>query len=153
MRRAVLFSFYDDQGIIDDYVVYFLKELRKFSDRTLFYSNGPLATGAEAALRGIVDEIIIRKNEGFDVWAHKEGLENIGFDRLGDYDEILMVNHTCYGPIFPLFAELICGKWKSGIAISGALPRIRRWRPIRSRGTEFSPTTLTRIFSPFVSAC
>jgi lipopolysaccharide biosynthesis protein len=109
MRRAVLFSFYDDEGIVDDYVVYFLKELRKFSDRTLFYSNGPLATGAEAALQGIVDEIIIRKNEGFDVWAHKEGLENIGFDRLGDYDEMLMVNHTCYGPIFPfseLFAEM-----------------------------------------------
>ena len=105
MQRAVLFSFYDEQGIIDEYVFFFLKELRKFVEITLFYSNGPLAKRSEIALQGAVDEIIIRKNEGFDVWAHKEGLERIGFDKLAQYDEILMVNHTCYGPIFP-FSEL-----------------------------------------------
>ena len=109
MRRAVLFSFYDEQGIVDDYVVYFLKELKKFSEKFFSIRTGRSPRGAGAALNGIVDEIVIRPNEGFDVWAHKEGLEKIGYDRLGDYDEILMVNHTCYGPIFPfseLFAEM-----------------------------------------------
>ena len=105
MRRVCLFSFYDAQGLVDDYVVFFLKALSPFVERTLFYSNGPLAPGAELKLADCVREIIVRPNEGFDVIAYKQGLERIGFDADGAYDEVLMVNHTCYGPLFP-FAEL-----------------------------------------------
>jgi rhamnosyltransferase len=109
VRRACIFSFYDPQGIVDDYVVHFLKELQSHVDRIIFYSNGPLEPGAERALAGITSEIIIRPNVGYDVLAYKEGLERIDFDRERRYDEVLMVNHTCYGPIFPfeeLFSEM-----------------------------------------------
>jgi len=105
LRRLCVFSFYDAQGIVDDYVVYFLRELGRFVETILFYSNGPLSPEAEIALRGLVNEVIVRPNEGFDVLAYKEGLERIGFDRDGLYDEVLMVNHTCYGPVYP-FSEL-----------------------------------------------
>ncbi|TCK42744.1 rhamnosyltransferase [Paraburkholderia sp. BL8N3] len=105
MRRLCIFSFYDENGIVDDYVVFFLKELGKFVEKTILYSNGPLSRDSEIALRGVVAEIILRPNEGFDVLAYKEGLEKIKFDRLGLYDEVLMVNHTCFGPLFP-FSEL-----------------------------------------------
>ena len=105
MRRVCVFSFYDAQGLVDDYVVFFLKALSPFVERILFYSNGPLAPGAAQKLKDCVGEIIIRPNEGFDVIAYRQGLEHIGFDGDGAYDEVLMVNHTCYGPLFP-FAEL-----------------------------------------------
>jgi lipopolysaccharide biosynthesis protein len=105
MRRLCIFSFYDDQGIVDDYVVYFLNELAKHVEKTIFYSNGPLSRDSEIALRGLVDEVILRPNVGYDVLAYKEGLEKIKYDRLGLYDEVLMVNHTCYGPLYP-FSEL-----------------------------------------------
>ena len=105
MRRLSLFSFYDPQGIVDDYVIYFLKELGKYSKTILFYSNGPLTKQSESALKDCVAEIIIRPNVGYDVLAYKEGLENIHFDQQHLYDEVLMVNHTCYGPLYP-FAEL-----------------------------------------------
>ncbi|WP_395121339.1 rhamnan synthesis F family protein [Rhodanobacter sp. FW102-FHT14D06] len=105
MRRVCLFSFYDEQGVVDDYVIFFLKELGKFVENIVFLSNGPLTKEAEAALHGIVSETIVRPNEGFDVLAYKEGLEKIDFNREGLYDEVLMVNHTCYGPVFP-FSEL-----------------------------------------------
>ena len=105
MHRICLFSFYDEQGVVDDYVLYFLKELGKFVEKTLFISNGPLSKDSEAALQGLVSEVSLRPNTGFDVLAYKEGLEKIDFDREGQYDEVLMVNHTCFGPIFP-FAEL-----------------------------------------------
>lgn len=105
MRRLCIFSFYDADGIVDDYVVHFLREMGRHVERILFYSNGPLTRDAEIGLRGLVDEVILRPNEGFDVLAYKEGLQRIDFDREGRYDEVLMVNHTCYGPIFP-FDEL-----------------------------------------------
>lgn len=105
MRRLCIFSFYDPQGVVDDYVIYFLRELSKQVEQILFYSNGPLLPDSEQALHGLVADIIIRPNFGFDVLAYKEGLEKIDFDRERQFDEVLMVNHTCYGPIYP-FEEL-----------------------------------------------
>lgn len=104
-RRLCIFSFFDPVGAVDDYVIYFLSELGKHVEHILFYSNGSLTKQSEIALDGIVSDIIIRPNFGFDVLAYKEGLERIDFDAKGEYDEVLMVNHTCYGPIYP-FAEL-----------------------------------------------
>ena len=105
MRRICIFSFYDQQGIVDDYVVFLLQKFGDFAESIIFYSNGPLSRDSEVKLKGIVDDVVLRPNVGFDVMAYKEGLERIGFNRDGLYDEVLMVNHTCYGPVFP-FSEL-----------------------------------------------
>lgn len=105
MRRICIFSFYDPQGIVDDYVVFLLQKLGDFAETIIFYSNGPLSRDSEVKLHGIVDDVVLRPNVGYDVLAYKEGLERIGFNRDALYDEVLMVNHTCYGPVFP-FAEL-----------------------------------------------
>lgn len=105
MRRICIFSFYDPQGIVDDYVVFFLRKLGEFVETILFYSNSPLSRDSEIKLKGVVDDVVLRPNVGFDVLAYKKGLERIEYNREGLYDEVLMVNHTCYGPVFP-FAEL-----------------------------------------------
>lgn len=105
MRRLCIFSFQDAQGIVDDYVTYFLKEMSRHVERILFYSNGPLDEASTKTLRGVAHEIIIRPSGDLDVPAYKEGLERIAFNKDQAYDEVLMVNHTCYGPIYP-FAEL-----------------------------------------------
>ena len=105
VRRLCIFSFQDARGVVDDYVTYFLKEIGRHVERTLFYSNGPLDEASIEALRGIAHEVIIRPNEDPDVLAYKDGLERISFNEDQAYDEVLMVNHTCYGPIYP-FAEL-----------------------------------------------
>ena len=47
MRRLCIFSFYDGDGIVDDYVYYFLKEMERHVERILFYSNGPLSRDSE----------------------------------------------------------------------------------------------------------
>jgi lipopolysaccharide biosynthesis protein len=104
-RRICIFSFYDPQGIVDDYVVFFLRKLGEFAGTILFYSNGALSRDSEIKLRGVVDDVVLRPNVGFDVMAYKEGLERIEYNREGLCDEVLMVNHTCYGPVFP-FSEL-----------------------------------------------
>jgi lipopolysaccharide biosynthesis protein len=70
MRRICLFSFYDEQGIVDDYVIFFLRGLGGFFEKIIFYSKGPLSQDAEIALRGVVSEVNLRPNEGFDVLAY-----------------------------------------------------------------------------------
>jgi len=116
-RRLCIFSFYDADGVVDDYVIHFLREMGRHVERILFYSNGPLSRNSEVSLKGVVHEMILRANEGFDILPYKEGLERIDFNRDGHFDEVLMVNHTCYGPIFPfdeLFSEMsrrTCDFW------------------------------------------
>jgi lipopolysaccharide biosynthesis protein len=105
LRRICIFSFYDPHGVVDNYVIFFLRKLGEFAETIIFYSNGPLSRDSENKLRGVVDDVILRPNIGFDVLAYKEGFERIAYNREGLYDEVLMVNHTCYGPVFP-FAEL-----------------------------------------------
>lgn len=104
-RRLCIFSFRDHDGIADDYIVFFLKEIARHVERILFYSQGPLSRDSEIALRAPGLEVIELAKTTDDVGAFKAGLEHIDFDSAGDYDEVLMVNHTCYGPIFP-FDEL-----------------------------------------------
>jgi lipopolysaccharide biosynthesis protein len=105
MRRVCIFSFYDARGVVDDYVVFLLQKLGEFAEEILFYSNGPLSRDSEIKLRGVINVVVLRRNFGFDVLAYKEGLERLEYNREELYDEVLMVNDTCYGPVFP-FAEL-----------------------------------------------
>ena len=104
-RRVAIASFYDEKGIVDDYLIFLLKELRGFTENIIFVSNGALSKNSEIAVKQHVDTLITRNNEGFDVGAYRAGLEAIGFDELANYDELILFNHTFYGPIFP-FSEM-----------------------------------------------
>ncbi|WP_291570852.1 rhamnan synthesis F family protein [Bradyrhizobium sp.] len=97
--------FFDEDGIVDDYFVHLLASLRPFCKKILLVSNGPLLEESEAKVAAVVDELIVRDNKGFDVGAYKEALMAVGWDALGAFDEVLLFNHTFYGPLFP-FTEL-----------------------------------------------
>ncbi|OAB86003.1 hypothetical protein A4G21_04225 [Brucella intermedia] len=102
MKRAGIAFFYDEHGIVDEYMIHLLKSFKPFLERLVFVSNGPLSKDSEPVVSKVVDDLIIRENEGFDVWAYKDALNFIGFDELAGFDELLLFNHTFYGPLFPL---------------------------------------------------
>ena len=105
LKRVAISFFFDEHGVVDEYMFYLLSSLDKFVDRTIFVANCLLDEPTKERLRALNLEIIERENVGFDVWAYKTGIEHIGFDNLADYDELLLYNHTFYGPIFP-FSEM-----------------------------------------------
>ena len=106
MKRLALYMLFDEAGVVEDYVLYKLSELRKHVDTIVVVSNGPLNAAGKQALADVADIVHERANNGFDVWAYREGLlEVIGWRDLADYDELLLINYTFYGPIFP-FAEM-----------------------------------------------
>lgn len=100
-RRAIIYFVYDPAGEIDDYVEYKLTDLRKHADYILAVSNGPLSAHGRTRLEGLVDEVFERENKGFDVWAYKEAQDHIGWDRLAEFDELILMNYTFFGPIYP----------------------------------------------------
>jgi lipopolysaccharide biosynthesis protein len=117
VRRLAIAFFYDEAGIVDDYMLHLVAAMSEFVERTIFVSNGPLARKSVRAVEAIVQQIIIRENVGFDVGAYKAALQNVGFKELTAYDEVILYNHTFYAPIFPfreMFAEMDsrdCGFW------------------------------------------
>lgn len=102
MKRAAVAFFYDEHGIVDEYMIHLLVSFKPFIDKLIFVSNGPISKHSEVQVSRVVDHMIIRENIGFDVWAYKDALNFIGFDELSKFDELLLFNHTFYGPIFPL---------------------------------------------------
>lgn len=104
-NRVGVAFFYDPEGIVDEYMFYLLKEMQKFTSRMVVVINDPVKAEHEASLLKLGVEVLIRENTGFDVYAYKAALAHIGFDALADFDELLLFNHTFFGPIFP-FEEM-----------------------------------------------
>ena len=103
-KRLTLFFMYDKDGIIDDYVVYLLKQMKKVSTDIKVICNGKLCEDGREKLKLVVpqEDIIVRENKGYDVWAYKTGIDFYGWDRICEYDEIIMMNFTIMGPVYPI---------------------------------------------------
>lgn len=105
MKRIAFYLFWEKDGRVDRYVSYCLEKLREHVEHVVVISNGPLDGPGRAALERVADDVWERENVGFDVWGYKEGLERFGFDRLAEYDELILLNYTFFGPMYP-FSEM-----------------------------------------------
>ncbi len=104
-KRYGVFVFFEEKGIADEYNFYFLKELKKEVSHLLVICNGEVSKEGKAGFEAIADEVMVRPNEGYDITAYKLGMEKIGFNAEGAYDEILICNNTMFGPFYP-FKEM-----------------------------------------------
>ncbi len=104
-KRLVIFLFYDKEGIVDSYIPYMLSDVKKNVDNIFVVSNGKMNDEGKKKLSGIADTIFERENVGFDVWGYKEAIEKIGWDELYQYDEVIFMNYTIMGPVYP-FKEM-----------------------------------------------
>lgn len=105
MKRFAIYFFYDRDGIVDDYNIKFLKDLKKSVDYLMIVCNGALEKAGREIFQTVCDEIYERENQGFDVWAYKKGIEKAGWEALSYYDELILLNFTNFGPIYP-FSEM-----------------------------------------------
>ena len=71
----------------------------KHADWLTVVCNGKLTEEGRRSLEQLADSVIVRENVGFDVWAYREGLLSIGWDKLSGYDEVILENSTIMGPI------------------------------------------------------
>lgn len=104
-KRVIFYLWYDERGDVDDYVPYKLERLKPYADHIFVVSNGPLRPEARAKLDGVADTVWERENQGFDVWGYKTAMEEFGRERLAEYDELILMNYTWFGPVRP-FGDL-----------------------------------------------
>ena len=101
-NRLCIIFFYDKDGIVDDYIIYFLKQLRPVFNELCVVVNGKLDDVSQAKLKLIADKILYRENEGLDAYAYKHAIQTYGYKKLADFDEILLTNFTFFGPFYPI---------------------------------------------------
>lgn len=103
IKRAAVFVIYDKQGIVDEYCIHIIRELKSVCDDVVVVCNGTITNGSMAALQKETSRIFIRENKGYDALAYKYGIETaIGWNALESYDELLLLNDSFYGPFWPL---------------------------------------------------
>ena len=105
IRRLVIFLFYDKDGIVDDYIPALFDGLKDFYDELCFVANGKLQKKGREKVEKYVTNFLVRENKGFDVWGYKAGLEFYGWEELEKYDEVILMNYTIFGPLYP-FSEM-----------------------------------------------
>ncbi|MDR3072761.1 MAG: rhamnan synthesis F family protein, partial [Clostridiales Family XIII bacterium] len=150
-KRVAIFVFYDNDGIVDRCVEVFLKGLNLHLQRLVIVVNGEIDFQARALLSQYTNEIIIRKNEGFDVWGWKTGIDYLGRDAIREYDELILVNDTMFGPFYPL-SELFDSMSPKGFDFWGitAYPEDRELYSFAAKNPyKYVPTHIQSYFTVF----
>jgi len=101
-RRLCVFASYSTNAILHDYVLYYLKALHDLDFEIVFVStNSSYQPSDIERLQPFVKLFIHRSNIGYDFGSYKAGLLYSGVN-LSDYDQLLLTNDSCYGPLYPL---------------------------------------------------
>ena len=93
------FNKYDE---LSEHVVFQLRQVKPLFKRIIFITNSTISKNDSKRLEGLYDDFLQRKNEGFDFAAWRDGIEKFGWQKLGDYDNVTLMNDTCFGPVYPL---------------------------------------------------
>ena len=107
-KRCVIYFIYDKDGTIDEYVIDQLKDLRNNAQHIHCVINGKLCHDGKVALENVADDIYVRENKGVDIGAYKAAIEYLTWDFIRTFDELVVMNNTCFGPVYP-FKE--CFDW------------------------------------------
>lgn len=110
MRRLGVFVFYDPHGIVDDYVLYLLREMRSVCTEMITICNGKLTDEGKSRLLRHSGSVFCRENRGMDAGALKDFFIRFSSrEYWSSFDELVWFNDTCYGPLIPIkdvFAEM-----------------------------------------------
>lgn len=101
-KRLAIFAGYDGKGRIHDYVVYYLKELKKVAD-IVFVSDNHFSPDALSPIQDLILHSICLPHGEYDFGSYKRGYlwakENGLLDK---YDSLIFCNDSVFGPFRPL---------------------------------------------------
>lgn len=108
-KKILFYVHFNKKDEVDDYVIYQLGEMRKLFDKVILISNSHTDAADKPKFNGLYDQFIQRENVGYDFAAWRDGFNEFGWDRLTKYDELTIMNDTCFGPIHdfePIYREM-----------------------------------------------
>lgn len=101
-KRLFLFAGYNKSGLIDDALVYYIRNLNKFGD-IVVVMDCDCATSELKKIRPFVKHITATRHGEYDFGSYKRAYiwacENL---KISNYDFLYLVNDSVYGPLYSL---------------------------------------------------
>ncbi len=107
-QRLGIYCFYDKYGHAASFIKTFLDDLMDNLDDLVVVVNGQLSDQARQLFSEYTKTIIVRENTGLDVAAYKQAILTLGWEKLESYDEVICLNDTVMGPVYPFREMFAC---------------------------------------------
>lgn len=134
IRRLGVFCFYDEEGIVDSYVEFLIKNLRVVLTKLIIIVNGNINQQGKEIFQKYAGEVIIRENIGYDLGAYRDVIVNTyENNKMCDWDEVVLCNDTFYGPfisfstIFSYMEKMKADFWGINFIENGFLSHIQSY--------------------------
>lgn len=101
MKRICLFAGYDSKNIIHDYVVYYLKELSTVAD-VYYMADNEISDDEKAKITPYVKYANGKHMGAYDMGSWNYLVNILGWEKLSEYDELILTNDSVYGPLYPI---------------------------------------------------
>lgn len=98
--KLAIYFFYDVEGVVGPYVQYILSELSVYVNRLVVVCNGYLSEEGKKTLDNLATDVVITDNYWINASGYRAGMEYVGWDVLGTYDELIILDFTIYGPLY-----------------------------------------------------
>lgn len=93
--KAAIFSHFDIDDMVDDYVLFSLRCYRQYFDQIVFVSTSSLDAEQQLRALSLSDVVICRENVGYDFGSWRCGFETLDLDK---FDSVTFINDSIYGP-------------------------------------------------------
>lgn len=95
-RRICLFAAYDPHGIVDDYVLDYLRDMSQHAD-IYYLADCPMDSVEMAKLDGLVKGAWAERHGAYDFGSYsKLARDLVGWKEIEKYDEMILANDSCY---------------------------------------------------------
>lgn len=99
-RRLGIYVFFDKDGIVDEYILQCLRDYKKVLLELIIIVNGKINDDGLDTIKKIATEVIFRDNVGYEMKAYEYLFLNyLSKTRLDEYDEVVFLNNSFYGPL------------------------------------------------------
>jgi CDP-glycerol glycerophosphotransferase (TagB/SpsB family) len=138
IRRVCLFAAYDRDGVVDDYVLAYLRELSRYAD-IYYLADSDMRPGELDKLAPYTQGAWAERHGEYDFGSYSRLIRHVGWDTIERYDELLFVNDSCYllrslDEVFARMDEKACDWWglqaTKGIAATRRNPANQFRQPI-----------------------
>ncbi len=103
MNRIAIFASYSEKGTIEDYVLYYLRNLKVVAEKIIFIADNDISPAEENKLKDLVFYSKCQRHGCYDFGSYRRGFEWAAQQGiLEEADEVIFCNDSCYGPVTPL---------------------------------------------------
>lgn len=116
VKRICLFAGFSPKQKIENYVIFYLKSLSDIAD-VYYCADNDLPEAEVAKISDVVKDVFTGKHSKYDFGSWGKIIDSLGWDFIESYDELILANDSCFGPLFPLqpifekMESLDCDAW------------------------------------------